>query len=126
MPLLQRPDAAIHYEEYGSGAPVVLTYGLAGNTRLWEPQIEAFSKLYRLILWDQRGHGKSTSPLNPDAYGVWQSVEDAAALLDALSIARAHMGGGTACRPAQEDRPGANRGYANRIRRKNRSGCRAQ
>lgn len=50
-------------------------------------------KLYRLILWDQRGHGKSSSPLNPDAYGIWQAVEDAAALLDALSIARAHMGG---------------------------------
>lgn len=103
MPILQQKEANIYYEEHGEGEPLVLTYGLAGNTDIWQPQVEALSSHHRLILWDQRGHGRSYSPAQPENYGVWTSVEDLHALLGHLSIEKAavggqSMGGGVAAR----------------------------
>jgi pimeloyl-ACP methyl ester carboxylesterase len=40
----------LYYESYGHGFPLVLAYGLGGNTGMWAGQIEAFSRHYRLIL----------------------------------------------------------------------------
>lgn len=93
MPSFERENIGIHYEEYGKGSPLILTYGLAGNTGMWNSQISEFSSNYRLILWDQRGHGKSDSPSNPNKYGVWVSVEDLNALMEYLDIQKAYIGG---------------------------------
>ncbi len=93
MPHLSRPDAEIYYEEHGHGDPLILSYGLAGNTSQWELQVKDISKDHRLILWDQRGHGQSSSPTNVESYGLWESVDDLRALLDHRGIPRAHIGG---------------------------------
>lgn len=93
MPSFQRENTEIYYEEYGEGQPLILSYGLAGNTGMWKPQIDAFRKDHRLILWDQRGHGKSDSPEDPNKYGVWVSVEDLNALTDQLDLKEAYIGG---------------------------------
>lgn len=93
MPHLSRPDADIYYEEHGSGKPLVLTYGLAGNTTHWQGQVEALTRDHRLILWDQRGHGRSSNPAKPESYGLLKSVDDLRALLDQLGIERATVGG---------------------------------
>src|SRR5687768_11788452 len=83
----------IYYETYGHGKPLVLAYGLGGNTTEWAPQIPAFSKKYRLILWDPRGHGQSDSPSSPHHYGNGESSYDLLALLGHLEIPKAHVGG---------------------------------
>lgn len=93
MPFLEQKDVRIYYEDHGEGVPIVLTYGLAGNTRMWQPQIEDFSRRYRLVLWDQRGHGQSDSPVDSESYGVWKSVEDLHALIEVLGIEEAFIGG---------------------------------
>lgn len=93
MPHFSRPDAEIYYEEHGQGEPLILSYGLAGNTSLWGPQTKHISKDYRLVLWDQRGHGRSSSPTDVESYGLWKSVDDLHALLDHLDIEGAHIGG---------------------------------
>jgi 2-hydroxy-6-oxonona-2,4-dienedioate hydrolase len=53
----------IHYIEAGSGAPVVLIHGLAGDTTLWDPVIPSLSKKFRVIALDQIGFGRSDKPL---------------------------------------------------------------
>ena len=83
----------LYYESYGRGVPLVLAYGLGGNTRMWAGQIDAFAPHYRLILWDPRGHGQSDSPPHPEQYGMQISAQDLRGLLDDLGIERAYVGG---------------------------------
>jgi pimeloyl-ACP methyl ester carboxylesterase len=83
----------LYYESYGHGFPLVLAYGLGGNTGMWAGQIEAFSRHYRLILWDPRGHGQSDSPPQCEHYGLHISAEDLRGLLEHLRIERAYIGG---------------------------------
>ncbi len=66
----------LYFESHGSGFPLVLAYGLGGNTGMWAGQIEVFSRQYRLILWDPRGHGQSDSPPQPEQYGLQTSADD--------------------------------------------------
>jgi pimeloyl-ACP methyl ester carboxylesterase len=83
----------LHYESYGSGFPLVLAYGLGGNTGMWAGQIEALARQSRLILWDPRGHGQSESPPQREQYGLQISAEDLRGLLDHLGVERAYIGG---------------------------------
>lgn len=83
----------IYYEEHGAGCPLVLAYGLGGNTTEWGPQVGPFSAKYRLILWDPRGHGRSDSPPEREKYGMQRSASDLKVLLDHLRIERAYVGG---------------------------------
>ena len=43
MPRAHINGVHLHYESYGSGFPLVLAYGLGGNTSMWAGQIEAFA-----------------------------------------------------------------------------------
>ena len=68
MPKVMMNGVGIYYESHGSGFPLILTYGLGGNTGKWKPQIPELSKAHRLILWDPRGHGQSESPPQQNQY----------------------------------------------------------
>jgi pimeloyl-ACP methyl ester carboxylesterase len=83
----------LHYESYGNGFPLVLAYGLGGNTGLWAGQLEAFSRHYQVILWDPRGHGQSDSPPQREYYSLQISAEDLRGLLDHRGITHASIGG---------------------------------
>jgi pimeloyl-ACP methyl ester carboxylesterase len=93
MPRVPINGVHLHYESYGNGFPLVLAYGLGGNTGLWAGQIEAFSRHYHVILWDPRGHGQSDSPPQCEHYGLHISAEDLRGLLEHLRIERAYIGG---------------------------------
>ena len=58
----------IYYEEHGAGFPLVLAYGIGGNTQMWDVNVEALAARYRLILWDPRAHARSESPADPAKY----------------------------------------------------------
>ena len=60
----------IYYEVHGDGYPLVLSHGLLGTTQMWEGQVESFSRDYRFITWDLRGHGQTESPTDPSQYSV--------------------------------------------------------
>ncbi len=49
-----------HYFEQGTGEPLVLIHGVGMQAAAWYPQIEFFSKHYRVISVDMPGHGQST------------------------------------------------------------------
>ena len=84
-------DIEIFYQEEGAGEPLLLIMGLAADSAAWMFQIPDFSKKYRTIAFDNRGVGRSSKP--PGPYSIHQMADDAAGLLDALQIDRAHVVG---------------------------------
>lgn len=60
---VDRPDgASIAVAVYGppDGDPIVLVHGFAVNARYWYPQINGLADRHRVVVYDQRGHGRST------------------------------------------------------------------
>lgn len=93
MPQMTLDDASIHYRLDGRDtAPVlVLSNSLGTTLDMWEPQLEAFSAHFRVLRYDTRGHGESTS--GPGPYSIAQLGGDLVQLLDHLGIGRAHLCG---------------------------------
>jgi 3-oxoadipate enol-lactonase len=74
------------------GAPVVtLSHSLAANQSMWDPQMAALTRHWRVLRYDTRGHGATDVPAGP--YSLEQLARDAVGLLDALGIARTHWVG---------------------------------
>lgn len=83
--LLQLPDAdaQLHYEVYGDKGPwLVFVPGLGGHGAFWLEQAKYFSKSHRVVIFDHRGHGKSTG--GDESSGIDQCVGDLRLLLDEL------------------------------------------
>ena len=76
MPYAEIDGVKIYYESHGNGFPLVLCHGLSGDTEAWVNQVPVFSQKYRVVTWDARGHGRSDSPADPDAYGLTRFAED--------------------------------------------------
>ena len=70
---------------------LVLSNSLATNLSMWDGQVEAFKDRFRILRYDQRGHGRTDAPGGP--YNFDQLVADVAALYDAFGISRAHFVG---------------------------------
>ena len=66
---------------------MILGNSLGTNLSMWEPQLAALSRSFRVITYDQRGHGES--PVPPGPYAISQLGEDVIALIDHLGIERA-------------------------------------
>ncbi len=88
-----RDGVRIYFEEHGRGEPVLLAYGIGGNTGMWEPNIDALSAHHRLILWEPRGHARSDSPQDPRQVTFTHWTWDLYDLLDHLRIERGIVGG---------------------------------
>ncbi len=78
------PDLLIHYEEAGSGTPIVFTPGWSSSTEYYERQLAYFSKNYRAIAFDPRSQGLSSKTLENNHYV--QHGADLKAFLDALQL----------------------------------------
>lgn len=74
----------------GSGEPVVLLHGLASTHRWWDLVARRLSG-FRVVRFDQRGHGGSGAA--PDGYDLDHLVADVRAVLDGLEIDRAVLAG---------------------------------
>ena len=83
----------LHYEETGSGTPLVFVHEFAGDHRSWEPQLRHFGRRYRVIAYSARGYPPSDVPASPQAYGQDRATDDILAILDHLGIAKAHICG---------------------------------
>src|ERR671931_1805480 len=94
MPYLRTDDRVrLFYEEHGHGTPLVLAYGIGGNTKMWDVNVPELAARHRLILWEPRGHARSDSPEDPAKYSFARWARDLHDLLDHLRIRRAHVGG---------------------------------
>ncbi len=93
MPKLNRDGVEIYYEVHGEGPALLLTHGFSSTSQMWAGQVGPFSKAFKLITWDMRGHGESDYPADPAAYSEAATVDDMAALLDAVGAEAAIIGG---------------------------------
>ena len=91
MPKVKVNDIQLYYEMRGQGEPLVLIMGLGANTHGWDMQIPTFSREFQVVAFDNRGSGRSDTP--PTRYTIRLFAEDTAGLMDALSIASAHVYG---------------------------------
>lgn len=85
----------LRYIDEGQGEPVLLIHGFCGSLHLqWGGPgiLQSLAKDYRVIAYDNRGHGRSGKPHDPAKYGD-ELVEDAVRLLDHLGIDKAHIVG---------------------------------
>ncbi|HXA29814.1 MAG TPA: alpha/beta fold hydrolase [Candidatus Angelobacter sp.] len=90
MPFAQNGEARIHWEESGSGDPLLLVMGFGLSAEAWAPMLPMLSG-YRAIVYDNRGTGTSQAPL--DDFSIETFAEDAAAVLRAAGVDRAHVHG---------------------------------
>ena len=89
MPHTDVPGFRMYYEEHGSGFPLLMINGLGSDHLEWLHQIPAFEARFRVVVFDNRGTGRSGVP--PGPYTTGQMADDAASLLRALGIPRAHV-----------------------------------
>lgn len=78
----------LHYDVRGSGPPVVLLHAGGLDLTMWDPQVSALARSFRLVRYDARGHGRSTAPGGP-----YSTVEDLRLLLDRLGVERTALVG---------------------------------
>jgi pimeloyl-ACP methyl ester carboxylesterase len=87
MPYVDTENAHLYYELHGSEGPVVtFAHGGGGNTLEWFQQIPAFLPQYRVLLFDQRGWGRSTCAVDDMQFPHFPT--DALAVMDAAGVAR--------------------------------------
>ncbi len=78
--------ADLFYDISGEGYPLILLHAGIANSRMWDPQFDAFTAHYRTLRYDLRGHGQS--PLTPVTYSHWQDLME---LMNYLEIEQAHI-----------------------------------
>lgn len=93
MPKIAVNGVNIHYEEAGSGTPLVFLHEFAGDHRSWEPQMRFFSRRYRCVTLSYRGYPPSDVPEDPNAYSQDILLDDVIGVMDALAIDKAHVCG---------------------------------
>jgi 3-oxoadipate enol-lactonase len=76
----------LYYEISGEGYPLVLLHAGIANLRMWDEQVEEFSKRYQVICYDARTFGKSTSEAVE-----FSNRRDLLDLLTHLKIDKAHL-----------------------------------
>jgi len=84
-------DINLAYTDVGAGPPIVLIHGYPFNRSLWTEQTEALNSKYRVVAPDLRGFGESDS--SEGTATMARMAEDVAALMDALAIEQAVIGG---------------------------------
>jgi len=79
----------ICYESYGDGFPVIFLHGFGSKKEVWKPQIDDFSKKFKMIVIDRRGTGRSERP--DYSYTMNDILCDIKDLMDELRIKSAHL-----------------------------------
>ena len=94
MPHLTTDDGVrLYYEEVGTGAPIVFVHEFADDYRGYEGQLRYFARRYRCIAYNARGYPPSDVPSDPARYSQDRARDDIRAVLDGLTIGKAHIVG---------------------------------
>ena len=79
----------LYYEEHGKGTPLMLIAGLASDSQSWLPIIEKLSQQCRLIIFDNRGSGR-TKPQDAET-SIGTMADDCIALIKHLDLTSVHL-----------------------------------
>src|SRR5690242_7916523 len=91
MPNVKVNDITMHYEQQGTGEPLVLIPYLAADNACYAFQVAEYAKHFTCICVDPRGAGESDKPA-----GTWSTqlfADDLAAFMQALGVESAHVAG---------------------------------
>jgi 3-oxoadipate enol-lactonase len=93
VPTIDADGCPIHVEVAGAeGAPtLMLSNSLATTHHMWDGQVEPFTRHFRLVRYDRRGHGQSGVPDGP--YTLERLGKDAIAVMDGLGLDKVHWCG---------------------------------
>src|SRR3954447_11293554 len=92
MPHADVNGQRLYYEDSGEGdTAVVFSHGYLMDHSMFDAQAEALRDGYRVITWDERGHGATETSQDPFTY--WDSASDLIGLLDELDIDQAVLAG---------------------------------
>ncbi|MEO6054665.1 MAG: alpha/beta hydrolase [Chthoniobacterales bacterium] len=91
MPVAKVNGVDLYYEQEGSGKPLVLIAGYTNHLNQWALLRPELAKHYQLLLFDNRGAGRSESPDTP--YSLEQMADDTAALIRFLGLEKPHIFG---------------------------------
>jgi 3-oxoadipate enol-lactonase len=93
MPVINADGCPINVQVEGpDGAPVLMLSNSLGCTLdMWDAQVKPFTRHFRLVRYDRRGHGKSGLP--PGPYNMERLARDALAVLDGLGVKKANWCG---------------------------------
>lgn len=97
MPHIETPEGIrIRYDARGpeDGRTLVLAHGFSVSLEMWMPQMQDLSQGHRLITWDARGHGGSSTPDDLDSYTMPALASDLRDLLEALDAVDGAIIGG--------------------------------
>ncbi len=112
MPEAIVKNRRIYYEIHGQGYPLVLIRSLGSNADHWYAQLPALAAHFRVIVFDNRGIGRSSDPGGD--FSIRNMADDTVGLLDALAIPQAHVlgvsMGGMIAQCIALDHPGRVRG----------------
>ncbi|QED49285.1 alpha/beta fold hydrolase [Cytobacillus dafuensis] len=93
MPKVKVNDIEMNYEVRGEGEPIIFIHGSGASWKMWKPQIEQFSKKYKMIMIDMRGHGESSRHFPNDEYSMKLIAQDLKLFLDVIGIDKTHIVG---------------------------------
>jgi len=91
MSFAENGGVKLFWDEEGSGEPILLIMGLGYPSCMWHRTRPVLATSYRTIALDNRGVGQSDVPQGP--YSIAGMAEDAAKVLDAAGVERAHVFG---------------------------------
>ena len=97
MPSFHHGDVEIAYLDEGEGDPVVLVHGFASSKNVnwvyptWVSELRKNG--FRVIAFDNRGHGDSSKLYDPEDYHIGTMASDITALMNHLGIERADVMG---------------------------------
>ena len=81
--------AKIYWTEQGTGPPILLIMGLSFTHDMWFRVVPALAASYRLVMFDNRGMGRSEVPRG--RYSIHQMAKDSLAVMDAAGVNSAHV-----------------------------------
>ena len=80
------------FRDTGTGTPVVFLHGWSLSSEIWQPQVDFLvARGHRVIVYDRRGHGRSTKPTN--GYDFDTLSDDLASVLAHTEVADAALVG---------------------------------
>lgn len=92
MPIVQANGVSLHYELQGEGGdPIVLIHGAWFDRHNWDSVVPEFSRSFRVLNYDRRGHGHSGAVAGRGS--ATEDAADASALLTRTGLAPAHVVG---------------------------------
>lgn len=93
MPIASVNGVDLHYDDVGSGFPVIFCHEFSSDLRAWDQQVRWFSRRYRCIRYNYRGYPPSSVPPNVDDYSHEALVVDLRGLLAYLKIESTYLVG---------------------------------